>query len=107
VSQLDVYENPIVRARRAYPFVAVLQSDLAETGRDRIVAPLVPRKRISTAGKLTPHVSVAGVDYVVLVPNMTAMPVTDLRTAHGKLTAHRDAIVAALDYLFSGCDAAQ
>ena len=40
--QFDVLDNPIPRARQALPFVAILQSDLAETGRDRVVAPLAP-----------------------------------------------------------------
>ncbi|MGH8220742.1 MAG: hypothetical protein ACREUT_19590 [Steroidobacteraceae bacterium] len=73
-SQYEVFENPIPRARRAFPFVSILQSDLADTGSDRIVAPLVPR----------------------LVP-MTA---ADLRTAKDSLTTYRDEIVAALDLLF-------
>jgi len=103
VSQFDVFENPVARARRAYPFVAVLQSNLAETGRDRIVAPLVPRKRLlGTVGRLTPHVTVAGVDHVLLVPNMTAMLADDLREPRGQLVSYRDQIVAALDYLFLG-----
>jgi toxin CcdB len=103
VSQFDVFENPIARARRAYPFVAVLQSNLAETGRDRIVAPLVPRKRLpGTVGRLTPHVTVAGVDHVLLVPSMTAMLADDLREPRGQLVSYRDQIVAALDYLFLG-----
>ncbi len=42
MNQLDIFTNPIARARRAYPFVVVLQADLADPGRDRIVAPLVP-----------------------------------------------------------------
>jgi hypothetical protein len=28
-------KNPVTGARRAYPFVVVLQSDVAQTGRDR------------------------------------------------------------------------
>jgi toxin CcdB len=101
--QFDVFENPIVRARRAYPFVAVLQSDRAETGHDRIVAPLVPRARLSgTAGRLTPHVKVSGVDHVLLVPGMTAVAAADLRDVRDELTSHRNDIIAALDYLFLG-----
>jgi toxin CcdB len=103
MSQFDVFDNPIVRARRAYPLVAVLQADLAETGRDRIVAPLVPRTRLSgTTGRLTPHVKVANVEYVLLVPSLTAMIADDLRELRGRLTGFRDEIVAALDYLFLG-----
>ena len=103
MAQLEVFDNPITRARRAYPFVVVLQSDLADTGRDRIVAPLVPRSRLSgTAGRLTPHVKIAGAEHVLLVPNLTAVAANDLRNARGQLTGYRDAIIAALDYLFLG-----
>jgi toxin CcdB len=101
--QLDVFENPIPRARRAYPFVIVLQADLADTGRDRIVAPLAPRARLPGAvGRLTPHVKVGDVEHVVLIPSLAAVPLEELRERRGQLTQYRDAIVAALDYLFLG-----
>jgi toxin CcdB len=101
--QFDVFENPVLRARPAYPFVVVLQSDRAETGHDRIVAPLVPRARLpGTAGRLTPHVKVSGVDHVLLVPGMTAVAAVGLRDVRDELTSHRDNIIAALDYLFLG-----
>lgn len=103
MAQFDVYENPISKARRAYPLVVVLQSDLADTGRARIVAPLAPRARLTgTAGRLTPHVKVAGTELVVLIPSMTAMRSDDLRTLRGQLVSHRDELVAALDFLFLG-----
>ena len=103
MSQFDVFENPIPRARRAYPFVAVLQSSLADTGRDRIVAPLAPRKRLAgTIGRLAPHVTVEGVDHVLLVPSMTAVLASDLRDKRGQLISFRNEIVAALDCLFLG-----
>jgi toxin CcdB len=103
VSQFDVFENPITAARRAYPLVAVLQSDLANTGRDRIVAPLVLRSRLrGTAGRLTPHVEVAGTQYVLVVPSLATVAVADLRDRKGGLASYRNEIVAALDYLFLG-----
>jgi toxin CcdB len=103
VSQYDVFDNPIPQARRAFPFVAVLQSELADTGRDRMVAPLVPRTRMTgTVGRLTPVVQVASVEHVLLVPRMTAIAATDLRTVIDGLAAYRGDIVAALDYLFLG-----
>lgn len=103
MSQFDVFENPITRARRAYPFVVVLQADLADTGRDRIVAPLAPRARLSgSVGRLTPHVKIANVEHVLLVPSLAAVPAADLRELRGQLTPYRDEIVAALDYLFLG-----
>lgn len=103
MAQLDVFVNPIARARRVYPYVAILQSDLAETGDERIVAPLAPRARVTgTAGRLTPHVRVLEVEYVLIVPAMAAIAAGELRELRGQLTGHRDAIVAALDYLFLG-----
>jgi hypothetical protein len=103
MAQFDVFVNPIPQARRAYPYVAVLQSDLAETGRERIVAPLVPKARLTgSAGRLTPHVRISEVDHVLLVPSMAAVAAGDLRELRGQLVADRDAIVAALDYLFLG-----
>lgn len=103
MTQFDVFENPIARARTVYPLVAVLQADLAETGRDRIVAPLAPRTRLpGTVGRLTPHVHVTGADHVLLVPSMTAVLADDLRALRGQLGSYRDEIVAALDYLFLG-----
>jgi toxin CcdB len=102
-SQYEVFENPIPRARRAFPFVAILQSDLADTGSDRIIAPLVPRARIAGAvGRLMPIVKVLGVDHVLVVPRMVPMTAADFRTAKDGLTGYRNEIVAALELLFLG-----
>jgi toxin CcdB len=101
--QFDVFDNPIAQVRREFPLVVILQSDLASTGRDRIVAPLVPRKRMGKlAGRLTPVVGIGGLEHVLLVPRMTSMPAVDLRVVKAQLTAHRDDIVSALDFLFLG-----
>ena len=102
-AQYDVVDNPVPRARRAFPFVAVLQSDLANTGSDRIVAPLVPSARISgVAGRLIPIVKVEGVDHALIVPRLTAVPAAELRAVKDNLSIYRNEIVAALDLLFLG-----
>lgn len=103
MSQYDVFDNPILRARQAFPFVVVLQSEWADTGRDRIVAPLVPRARMpGVVGRLTPVVKVRRVDHVLLVPRMTAVTAADLNGVRDDLSAFRDHIVAAIDFLFLG-----
>lgn len=103
MAQFDVFVNPILQARRAYPYVAVWQSDLADTGRDRLVAPLVPRARFTpSAGRMTPQVRVGDVDHVLLAPRLAGMASGDLRELRGQLVAHREAIVAALDLPFLG-----
>ena len=103
MAQFDVFVNPIPPARRVYPYVMVLQSELADTGSDRIVAPLVLRTRLAgSVGRLTPCVRVGDVEHVLLVPNMTGIASRELRELRGQLVAHREEIVAALDYLFLG-----
>ncbi len=103
MSQYDVFENPIPRARRAFPFVTILQSEIADTGRDRIVAPLAARTRMpAVSGRLTPIVKMLGAEYVLLVPRMAPVAVTDLRTTKDQLGSYRNEIVAALDFLFLG-----
>ncbi len=97
------FENPIAQARRAFPFVVILQSDVASTGRDRIVAPLVPQNRMAKlAGRLTPVVGVGGLAHVLLVPRMTSVAAVDLRIVKAQLAAHREDIVSAIDFLFLG-----
>jgi len=54
------------------------------------------------AGRLTPLVSVAGVEHVLLVPRMTSVAATDLRVTKAQLTSYRDVIVSAIDFLFLG-----
>ena len=80
-----------------------MHSDLAETGRERVVAPLAPRDALPTlAGRLIPIVTVESRGYALLVPSLTALPVTDLRHVIANLADDRERIMGALDYLFMG-----
>ena len=101
--QHDVYANPLPVARRAYPFVAVLQSDLAETGRDRTVAFLAPRRTMAAVvGRLMPVIVIRGEEYVLLIPSLTSIRSADLHDVVDNIGAHRDRIGEALDWLFFG-----
>ena len=101
--QFDVFRNPVPHARRAFPWVVALQSDLAETGRDRVVAFLAPRANFDALpGRLMPLVTVESKEYVLLIPSLTNLPAVDLKRVVDNIGARRDAIAAALDYLFIG-----
>ena len=101
--QFDVFRNPVPQARRAFPWVATLQSDLADTGRDRVVAFLAPRAKFDALpGRLMPLVQVESKEFVLLVPSLTNLPAVDLQRVVDNIGSRRDAIVAALDYLFIG-----
>lgn len=101
--QLEVFPNPIVRARRSYPYVVVLQADIAATGRDRVVAFMVGHRQIGeVGGKLMPVVELDGQKFVVLMPSITNVAVAELRRPVGDLAAYRSKIVDALDWMFLG-----
>lgn len=101
--QFDVYPNPLPAARNAYPYVVLLQSDFTADGRDRIVAPLAPRRALAqVAGKLTPVVRLGTTEYVVLVHALSAIRARDLVDARGSLAESRAEMLAAVDYLFFG-----
>jgi toxin CcdB len=101
--RLEVFPNPLVRARRVYPYVVVLQADIAATGHDRVIAFLVARRQIGpVTGTLMPIVEIGGQEFVVLMPSITNVPGTELRRAVGDLTAYRSQIVNALDWMFLG-----
>ncbi|WP_158742557.1 CcdB family protein [Acidisphaera sp. L21] len=98
--QHDVFVNPGPRTRLTQPYLAVLQSDVAE-GLQRFVCPLfVPHAAMRTKTVLVVHVHNA--DYLLPLEQMTAFPTRHLRRPVGSIAAYRDDIVAALDWLFTG-----
>jgi toxin CcdB len=103
MAQFDVFVNPIVATRRAYPLVVVLQSDFARDARDPIVAPLVPRQSMPTvAGRLTPIIAFHGAEHVALVPALMGIRSRDLAELRGSIAAARSELLGAIDYLFFG-----
>jgi toxin CcdB len=103
MAQFDVFVNPLVIARRAYPFVVAMQSDFATQPSEQIVAPLIPKNLMPKgAGRLTPIVSVDGLEHVVLVPRFTAMRSRDLGKSHCSIASSHTDLLSAIDYLFFG-----
>ena len=101
--QFDVFVNPIPAARRAYPYLVVLQSDFAQGARDQIVAPMVPRNSLAkTVGRLTPTVTIESTQCTVLVPELAAVRRRDLDRCIGSLSNARTELLAAIDHLFFG-----
>lgn len=99
--QFDVHVNPIVQVRRAYPYVAVLQSPHVPPEGHCVVAPLASLvNRSAPAGRLAPRVAVDGVDHALIVQRLGAVRVRDLGSARANIAGHRNAILAAIDYLF-------
>jgi len=105
MAQFDIFANPLLSARRAYPFVVAMQSDFAAHAIDQIVAPLAPKDsmlNLNVVGRLTPAVVVNGAAHFVIVPRMTAMRSRDLGKSVSSVATARADILAAIDYLFFG-----
>ena len=101
--QLEVFPNPLVRARGAYPYVVVLQSDVTALGPERIVAFLAPHAQVGNViGRLMPIVTIDQRSFVVLMPSITNVPAEELRDPVGNLQAFRQSIVDAIDATFLG-----
>ncbi len=72
-------------------------------GSDRIIAFLAAKAQFGQpSSRLMPVVQVARRDFVLLMPSITNVPVTGLRSPIGNLNAFRDLIVDAIDWTFLG-----
>jgi len=101
--QLEVFPKPLVRARRAFPHVVVLQADIAALGRERIIAFLAASSQIDpVGGRLMPVVQIGGREFVLLMPSLTNVAATELRRPVEDLQAFRDRIVDAVNWTFLG-----
>ena len=98
--QFDVYKT---RSSTIYPFVVDVQADLHARLDSRVVIPMVHRARYAhPVSRLTPHVTIGATAYVVLVPQLSAIPRSELGAIVASLAAHRAPLIAALDLLVTG-----
>lgn len=84
------------------PYLLVLQSDLIAELRSTIVAPLIVHARMRGAQRLSPVVTIDGEDYWLAVHELFAVDRRILPQPVANLSDQRDAIIAALDLLFTG-----
>lgn len=96
MAQFDLY-----RLRNGQ-LVVDLQTDLIGIEASRVVAPLRDAGRYTAFPGLTPAVEVDGATWIVRVPELAAVPGSELSEPAGSLAGHRDALKRALDILIDG-----
>jgi len=102
IGQFQVVANPDAAEAAYRPFLIVLQSNLVSDLNSTIVAPLIPHDRIKGANRLNPLVSVEGREFWLATHELFAIDRRVLKAKVSDLAQSRDAIIAALDLLFTG-----
>jgi toxin CcdB len=100
--QFDVFRNPDRETAGDHPYLVVLQSDAIDQIDTRVVAPLVSVRSMKFFEKLLPRVSVTGRQFVIAIPDMAAIPTSQVGVAIANLESDRERIIAALDLVFTG-----
>jgi toxin CcdB len=105
MSQFDVHRNN-GRNRATIPFVVVVQSSFYDRHRRRVVVPLVATGDAWAgitlpASNINPTFTIEGIRVILDPLEMTSVATEALGERVGSLTAEADAIVAALDEVFS------
>jgi len=103
VAQFDVYDNPNVAQRGAFPYFVVLQSDQLREYSTRLAMPLTRAPAVSKAPRrLAQSVLVKG-ERLYLAPHLTAaLPHTVLRQPVESLRGVSAVLIDALDAVVSG-----
>jgi hypothetical protein len=100
MAQFDVLRT---KSGGIYPLVVDIQADVHAKLVTRIVVPMTMRSRYAQpVTRLTPTVTVRDGEYVVLFPQMAAVPNASLGEVVSSLSAQRAVLIAALDLLITG-----
>jgi toxin CcdB len=103
MKQFDIVANPFPRSRERQPFLASLQSDLLAHNLDTtVVAPLEPAASGTFADRLNPRVEIDGQPFVLITQELVTVRTNVLGQTCGLIAGERDAIINALDLLFTG-----
>jgi len=102
IRQFDVVTNPDPIEEANRPYLVILQSDLVSGLTSTVVAPLVPRDKMKGAQRLNPILPVEGREYWLATHELFAIDQRMLGGRVATLGDHRDAMIAALDFVFLG-----
>ncbi len=103
MKQFDIMANPFPRSRERQPFLVALQSDLLVRSLDTVVvAPLERAASGIFADRLNPPVEVDGQSFVLVAQELVTVRKSVLGNPRGSIATARDAIIVALDLLFTG-----
>jgi toxin CcdB len=102
--QFAVYKNRNEATRGRFPLLLDVQSELLEPLNTRVVVPLSPvaTARARAMQALTPNLTVAGKEYIMVTPQLAGISVRDLGTIVDTVSSERARIIGAIDLLITG-----
>ena len=104
MAQFDYYANTDEDTNRTYPFIVDVQDALLGGLNSRMVIPLTPLSNLekSYPKNLCPEISIEGKEYSLLTHQMASVSTRTLSHCEGSLAHHRNEIISAIDFLFTG-----
>jgi len=99
---LDVCRNPAAKGRDDHPvpFLLVVQSDLIQVQRSRVVIPLVRAKQAGTPiDRLMPAFEVEGERVIMMTPQIAGVSTGEIGPVVMSLAEHRFDVRTAIDIL--------
>ena len=104
MAQFDVYRNANPATRARIPYLLDVQSDLLDPLVTRVVVPLCRPELLKgqLAERLNPTFEVDGRRVAMLTPELAGISAKALGERIANLALSREAIIAALDLVFTG-----
>lgn len=102
--QFTVYKNKNSATKARVPYLLDIQSNLLSELETRVVIPLYSAAAMKgkTLTVLTPAVEIEGKSCVAMTPQLAGISKKELGAEVTDMEAHRDIIIAALDFLVTG-----
>jgi len=103
MAQFDLYTNPNPETNQSIPFLLDVQADFLSTLATRVVVPLYTIAALGKAATyLNPSFFIQQKTVVLSTAELAGVTISSLGDRVGSLKEHRQEIIAALDFLFTG-----
>jgi len=104
MAHLDVFKNPNAARAPGFPYLLEVQTTLLDDMPTTVVIPLGLPDVIDHTPvlRLNPAVAVDGRRLLVMTQELAAIKRKSLKAPVANLSVHRDEVLTALDFLFSG-----
>ena len=104
MEQFDVYVNPSLSTRDAFPYIVDIQNAIISDIATRIVIPLgkISYFKNEPIKGLTPVIEYENEKLLLLTAQIASIPTNKLKKPVGSLSHFRDEIIASLDFAITG-----